>query len=61
MSNLVRTTRSDRRIAGVCGGLARKFGVSATGLRVLTVLTTLFLTGFPILIYIVLWLLLKEE
>lgn len=61
MSNLVRTTRSDKRIAGVCGGLARKFGVNATGLRVLTVLTTLFLTGFPILIYIVLWLLLKEE
>lgn len=61
MSNLVRTTRSDSRIAGVCGGLARKFGVNATGLRVLTVLTTLFLTGFPIIIYVFLWLLLKEE
>jgi phage shock protein PspC (stress-responsive transcriptional regulator) len=47
---------SDKVIAGVLGGLAEKFDVSATLLRVLFVTLSVFSAGFPgILIYLILW------
>ncbi len=61
MSNLVRTNRTNRVFAGVCGGLARRFGLNATGIRIITVLVTLFLTGLPILVYLGLWALMPKE
>jgi phage shock protein C len=54
---LVRS-RSDRRIAGVCGGLARYFGVDPVLVRVALVVTAFM--GFGILVYIVLWIALPE-
>jgi phage shock protein C len=49
-------SRSDKVIAGVLGGLAEKFDVSAGLLRVLYVALSVFSAGFPgILIYLVLW------
>lgn len=47
----------DKVLAGVCSGLAHKFDVSPLALRLVTVLLSLFLL-FPILLYIVLWLIL---
>lgn len=47
-------------IAGVCAGLARRFGVSPTLVRVLFVLS-FFLPGPQILIYIVLWLIMPRS
>ena len=55
---LVRSTR-DRRIAGVCGGLAAYFDVDATLIRVLWVCAVLF-GGFGFLAYIILWIALPE-
>jgi len=47
---------SDKVFAGVLGGLAEKFDVPATLLRVVFVTLTIFSAGFPgILIYLVLW------
>jgi phage shock protein C len=49
-------SRSDKVIAGVLGGLAEKFEVSSTFLRVLFVALSVFSAGFPgILVYLVLW------
>lgn len=50
----------DRRIAGVCAGLARRFGVSPTTMRVLFVLS-LLLPGPQILVYVTLWVLMPSE
>lgn len=61
MTNLVRTNKTNAVFAGVCGGLANSLGLSVTGLRILTVITTLFLTGIPIFVYLALWLLMKKE
>jgi len=52
---LMRTT-DDRLIAGVCGGIARRFGWDPTLVRLGYVLLSILSAAFPgILVYIVLW------
>ena len=60
MDNLYRSS-DDKVIAGVCGGLAHKFDLNATGVRWAVALVTLFFTGVPLLVYAVLWAILKER
>ena len=57
--NLIRPRRG-RVIAGVCAAVANRFGISATLVRVLTVLS-LLLPGPQIIAYIVLWILIPNE
>ncbi|MGH2813239.1 MAG: PspC domain-containing protein [Actinomycetota bacterium] len=55
-------SRNDRIIAGVCGGLAERFGVSPNGCRILYVIVSFLSAGFPgILVYLILWILIPEE
>ena len=51
---------SDKMIAGVCGGVARSFGIEASLVRILAVLFSLFF-GVVIAVYIALWLVLPLE
>jgi len=47
---------------GVCAGLARHFGWSVQGTRVVYVLASVLSAAFPgILVYIILWLLIPES
>jgi phage shock protein C len=48
-------TRDDQMIAGVCGGLARYFGVDPTLVQVLAVIALVF--GFPAALvgYVLAW------
>ncbi|CAA9300704.1 MAG: hypothetical protein AVDCRST_MAG48-1300 [uncultured Friedmanniella sp.] len=59
MNSLVRP-RHDRMIAGVCSGIARRFGVSANLVRVIF-LVSLLIPGPQFLIYIAAWILMPEE
>jgi phage shock protein C len=53
---------SNAMIGGVCAGLARHFGWSVMGTRVVYVLASILSAAFPgILVYIILWLLLPES
>jgi phage shock protein PspC (stress-responsive transcriptional regulator) len=52
--------RDDRIIAGVCSGIARRFNLDPTIVRILFV-ASLFLPGPQILIYLVAWLLMPDE
>jgi phage shock protein PspC (stress-responsive transcriptional regulator) len=52
--------RNDRRIAGVCSGLARRFGMRPGMVRLLFVLSCL-LPGPQILIYLILWAMMPSE
>ncbi len=52
--------RRGKVIAGVCAGIARRLGVSASLVRLLFVVS-LLLPGPQILLYIVLWLLIPRE
>ena len=55
-------SRDDRWIAGVCGGIARRFGWSSDLVRVAYVLLSIVSAAFPgILVYLILWLLMPEE
>jgi phage shock protein C len=55
-------SRSDRMLAGVMGGIARRFGWNSTLVRILFVIVSIASVAFPgIIVYLVLWLLIPEE
>ena len=56
---LVRPRRG-KLIAGVCAGIARRFGMSPTGVRALFVIS-LLLPGPQILLYLALWIVMPQE
>jgi phage shock protein PspC (stress-responsive transcriptional regulator) len=60
MSRKLVRPRDNRMIAGVCAGLARRFGMSAGLVRLLFVLSVL-LPGPQVIAYIVLWILMPNE
>ncbi len=53
-------SRADRRIGGVCGGLANYFNIDATMVRLLFVLGLLFVGG-TFFAYIILMIVIPEE
>ena len=53
-------SRTDRKIAGIAGGLAEYFGVDATWVRVAFV-ASIVLPGPQVLLYLLLWLVIPEE
>jgi phage shock protein C len=58
MATLVRP-RQGRIIAGVCAGLARRFGISVTLIRIAFVIFAV--TGIGELVYLILWLIIPKE
>ena len=54
MNNIYRSN-DEKVIAGVCAGIAHQLDLNVTGLRWVVALTTLFLSGIPALVYLVLW------
>ena len=53
---------NDRILAGVMGGIARRFGWNSTLVRILFVILSVASAAFPgILVYLILWLLIPEE
>ena len=60
-TGIKRDTRTGM-MGGVCAGLARHFGWSVTGTRVVYVLASIISAAFPgILVYIILWLVLPAS
>ncbi|MEG0498828.1 MAG: PspC domain-containing protein [Alistipes sp.] len=53
-------SRTDRSIAGICGGLAAFFGCDVSMLRLVTLLMILF-GGVSIWVYILLWIIIPKE
>ena len=60
MGKLYRSS-DEKVIAGVCAGLAHTLDLNMTGLRWVVALVTLFLSGIPAVVYIVLWAILKAR
>ena len=60
MDSLYRSS-DEKVIAGVCAGLAHKFDLNVTGLRWAVALVTLFLSGAPLIVYAVLWAVVKPR
>ncbi len=60
-SELTRS-KSDRMIAGVCGGIARWLGWDSTAVRILYVLISILSAAFPgTIVYIILALVMPAE
>jgi phage shock protein C len=59
MEKRLHRSSSDRKIAGVCGGIAEYLGWDPTLVRVLWILLTLA-GGSGILIYLILWLVMPD-
>ena len=57
---LLRRSRTDRSIAGVCAGLANYLGIDTTLVRILTLCLIIF-GGMSLWVYIIMWLLIPEE
>ena len=53
-------SRTNRQLAGVCGGLAEYFNIDATLIRVLFVVLAV-LGGSGLVIYLVLWIIVPRE
>jgi len=53
-------SQSDRRIAGVCGGLAEHLGWSPFRMRLVWVLATFFTAFAGVIIYLGLWFLMPK-
>jgi phage shock protein C len=55
-------SKSDRMIAGVCGGLARWLEWDSTAVRILYVLVSVFSVAFPgMIVYLILALIMPVE
>jgi len=52
--------RDGRRIAGVCAGIAERFGWDPTMVRLVAVLS-IFLPGPQVLAYLILWLVIPSD
>jgi phage shock protein PspC (stress-responsive transcriptional regulator) len=53
-------SRNQKRIAGVCAGLAKQLGIPVIFLRVAFIVLTFF-SGLGIIVYVSLWLLMPYE
>jgi phage shock protein C len=57
----LRRSRSDRMVAGVCGGIAKMFGIDAALVRIGLVAATLLGFGTGAIIYVICWMIVPEE
>ncbi|MFC3503959.1 PspC domain-containing protein [Micromonospora krabiensis] len=60
MSRKLVRPRQGRMLAGVCAGLAQRFGMSAGTVRLLFLLS-LLLPGTQVIVYLILWILMPNE
>jgi len=55
-------SNTDRKIAGVCGGIGERFDIDSTVVRLLMVFFALVTAIFPVVItYIVAWLIIPQK
>lgn len=58
---LLRRSRDDKQIAGVCAGFARYLGLDVTLVRILTVFLTFWPPGVGLIFYIVCWIVVPQD
>jgi phage shock protein C len=57
----LRRSKSDKMVAGVCGGVAKLIGVDAALIRIGLVAATLLGFGTGAVLYVAAWILMPEE
>lgn len=61
MTRKLYRSRTDKKLLGVLGGVAKYFNIDATILRIIYVLLSIFVIGCPIIIYLIAALIIPEE
>jgi len=61
MSKKLYRSVTDKKIAGVCGGLAEYFEVDSTVVRLIFIALLLLGVGPALLLYLIMWLVVPEE
>ncbi len=54
-------SNKDKKIAGLCGGLAQYFGIDSTVVRLIYIILTLLSFGFGILFYFIAWIIVPRN
>jgi phage shock protein C len=57
----LRRSRTDRMLAGVCGGVARYFAVDPVAVRVAFVVLAIISGGLALIAYLAAWIVMPEE
>jgi phage shock protein C len=57
----LRRSRSDKMVAGICGGVARYFSIDPVAARVAFVVLAFITGGVAVLAYLVAWLVMPDE
>ena len=57
----LRRSRTNRIIAGVCGGIGKYLDINANVIRLIWVIATVFTVGIGVLAYLFAWLVIPEE
>lgn len=52
---------TDKKIGGVCGGIAEYFDIDSTVVRLVWILATFFSMGFGIIFYLIAWAVIPEK
>ena len=60
-ARVLRRPREDRKLAGVCSGIARYFGIDVTLVRVLTVVLALWPPCLGLIVYLVSWIVMPQD
>jgi phage shock protein C len=53
-------SKTDRKLAGICGGLAQYFNIDATLIRVLFIVLAV-LGGSGLILYVAMWIIVPKE
>lgn len=61
MARKLYRSRTDKKLLGVLGGVAKYFNIDATILRIIYILLSIFVIGCPIIIYLIAALIIPEE
>ncbi len=57
----LKRSKSNKVIAGVCGGLAKRFDMDPTLMRIIYVVASVMTATVGALLYVILWLIIPEE
>jgi phage shock protein C len=57
----LKRSRTNRMVAGVCGGIGEYLGIDPNVIRLIWVVVTVFTVGTGVLAYLLAWLIIPEE
>lgn len=58
---VLKRSRTNRMLAGVCGGIGEYLAIDPNMIRLVWVIVTVFTMGFGLLAYLLAWLVMPEE